>query len=111
MMPCKDCGVDTGNMPTELAGRDRRIHYSEFYSIKNSLWKKAKGGSDDYYLCVGCLERRIGRPLRGRDFTKFPVNYLKYWDTPRLIDRKLDGIAVLLQILDAQGAINKVIEQ
>jgi hypothetical protein len=41
----------------------------------------ASGGD---FLCVGCLERRLGRTLLASDFTKASINEPSPWDTPRL---------------------------
>jgi hypothetical protein len=41
------------------------------------------------YLCVHCLERRLGRAIRPSDFTGAPINSPSPWDTPRLRARKL----------------------
>lgn len=39
-------------------------------------------------LCIGCLEKRLGRTLYRRDFTKVEVNALTDpYHTPRLRDR------------------------
>lgn len=59
----------------------------EYYMVKPSLWAKAGGG--DGYLCIGCLEKRIGRTLRPSDFTNAPINEPDAWDTPRLLERRL----------------------
>lgn len=40
------------------------------------------------FLCVGCLEDRLGRRLRPRDFTSAMINDPSPWDTPRMADRK-----------------------
>jgi len=76
---CVDCGFDTnpGAPPRELAEflthRDGEYALaitpdSELYVVKNSVWKldgmKPYGGC----LCIGCLERRIGRKLKRKDF-------------------------------------------
>jgi hypothetical protein len=53
--------------------------------------------SDVDFLCVGCLESRLGRTLVPGDFTKVPVNEPSPWDTPRLASRKA-GLAAALPI-------------
>lgn len=45
----------------------------------------ASGGD---FLCVGCLETRLGRRLVSADFTKALINEPSPWDTPRLAVRK-----------------------
>lgn len=48
---CADCGED----PTQL------------YLVKDRLWRKAGMGPSGA-LCIPCLEKRLGRKLRPRDF-------------------------------------------
>jgi hypothetical protein len=62
---------------------------SEIYSVRNATWKRAGMGAFAGCLCIGCLERRIGRRLRPRDFKRgHPFN--KMPGTPRLLNRR-DG--------------------
>jgi hypothetical protein len=56
--------------------------------VKNALWKRA--GMTDGFLCIGCLESRLGRRLRPSDFTAAPINDpFDPWNTPRLKSRLL----------------------
>lgn len=64
-LPCKDCGVDTGHGSNGIR---------EYYVVQDDLWKKSRMKHDDGYLCVGCLEKRIGRQLHFTDFADYPVN-------------------------------------
>ena len=54
--------------------------------VTDAVWAAAKGGRT--YLCIGCLERRLGRKLVPVDFTPLPVNEPSLLDTPRLAARK-----------------------
>ena len=76
---CIDCGYNTnpGAPPRELAeflmNRDGKFqvgftHESEVYMVKNKIWKAAGMEPWGGCLCVGCLERRIGRRLKPKDF-------------------------------------------
>jgi hypothetical protein len=57
---CVDCGVDT-------------VEAREGYMVRDDVWPlDPRGGM----LCVGCLERRIGRRLAPADFTDVPINRL-----------------------------------
>jgi hypothetical protein len=83
---CTDCGVDTapctGERGCRHAGR------LEYYMVTEKIW--ALSGMTDGFLCIGCLERRIGRPLCRLDFTGAPINDPGHpWDTPRLAEAKL----------------------
>jgi hypothetical protein len=76
------CCVDCGAATTNLAGKDTPIYRPEAYMVRNTVWKaagmKAVGGC----LCVGCLEKRRGRRLRPKDFTRHPFG------TERLLDQR-----------------------
>ena len=70
--PCKDCGVET--LPVD----GRR---AEWYMVKPDVW--ADAGMTTGFLCIGCLETRLGRQLTREDFTDCPVNNPSLADTPR----------------------------
>jgi len=57
---CMDCGVDTSRI-------------GEFYFINTETWTCAVG-SKNGMLCIGCLERRLGRLLKRSDFTDAYIN-------------------------------------
>jgi len=54
---CMDCGVDTEAI-------------NEEYMILDDLWRTAVP-SEAGMLCVGCLEKRLGRELRRDDFARY----------------------------------------
>ena len=77
---CVDCGINTA---PGMFGRERmeqafalypkgvkqaRDEHSEVYTVKAAIWKAAGMKPDGGCLCVGCLERRIGRMLTPNDF-------------------------------------------
>jgi Protein of unknown function (DUF2695) len=66
---CKDCGCD----------------YDENYMVHEKLWKTHGVGDD--HLCIGCLEKRIGRQLRRQDFIDAPINEIVSRMSLRLQDR------------------------
>ena len=57
---CLDCSVDTGRI-------------FEHYFLTTSLWLFLVG-SNKGMLCVGCVEKRLGRRLRSGDFTDCYLN-------------------------------------
>lgn len=76
---CADCGNDTS--PT--------TGIAEYYMVSSSLWHDAVNGRPASILCIGCLEKRIGRKLKAYDFGgngSFPVNSI-YEHSPRLRNR------------------------
>ena len=54
--------------------------------VLDTVWLKA--GMSDGYLCIGCLEKRLGRMLTARDFTSVVLNDPDHpWHTKRLSSR------------------------
>jgi hypothetical protein len=62
---CADCGIDT-------------VAAGEQYAIDDQLWGQAISlsprRSPMVELCVGCVEKRIGRALTAADFKDAPIN-------------------------------------
>lgn len=75
---CSDCDVPTAPF--------------EVYMVTDEVWAAA-GGSGDY-LCIGCLEERLGRPLVPDDFGAIPLNDDREIDTIRLRLAKGSGRCV-----------------
>jgi hypothetical protein len=77
---CLDCRKDT---------------FNEYYALKNHLWRRAVDRSQRHgMLCLSCLQRRLGRPLRPDDFLSEPIN-----------TRIPELLAQLPAIEDSSGAV------
>jgi hypothetical protein len=63
-----------------------RYGRTEYYMVHNAIWAEAKMGEG--YLCIECLEQRLGRTLTARDFMHAPINAPSRSDTKRLASRK-----------------------
>jgi hypothetical protein len=100
--PCRDCRAETLSSESDA---------NEYYMVDDRVWEAA--GMEDHdgggYLCIGCLETRLGRRLHRADFTGCDLNSLDaglrrfawWWRTGRLVDRLLapspeDGIQLTL---------------
>ena len=60
---------------------------SELFHVKGHIWRKARMEPFGGCLCVGCIEERLGRKLRQRDFVRdHPFNNTGR-GTMRLLDR------------------------
>lgn len=71
---CLDCTVDTSRL-------------GEFYFVQTEIWLGAVG-SKDGMLCIGCLEKRIGRKLNRTDFTDAYINRIGWGSkSARLLNR------------------------
>lgn len=70
---CVDCDTDTKY---------------EHYFAKNDVWFGEAKMGEAGMLCIGCLEKRIGRLLKASDFTSAHINDpRRYSKTARLVDR------------------------
>lgn len=71
--------------------------------VKDSVWFQAARHSHTAdgdlrlmfgrgFLCIACLEHRLGRQLTRADFTDAPVNDASPWNTA-LLARRLEAVA------------------
>lgn len=58
---CIDCGDHTGEI-------------NEYYMVHDHVWFTAGMAQDGGMLCIGCLEKHLGRELNCGDFTTAPIN-------------------------------------
>jgi hypothetical protein len=90
--PRRGCSTDAEvqaalkNKKRKPVGQMQFSDKSEIYVVRNTVW--AKAGAEDWggCLCVGCLEKRLGRKLRPKDFADHPFNDMP--GTPRLLERR-----------------------
>jgi hypothetical protein len=60
---------------------------TEVYTVRPFIWKKAGMKPFDGCLCIGCLEKRLGRRLKPKDFLRNdPFGDVP--GTPRLMSRR-----------------------
>lgn len=71
---CADCGVDVDEL-RETA-----------YMVRDDVWRAAGLRRRDF-ACIGCLEKRLLRPLRPDDFPDLPINWWTHAQSMRLVDR------------------------
>ena len=57
----------------------------EYYMVHRHLWTKY--GAETGMLCIGCLEKRMGRQLMAKDFTPAPINFI-FPSSKRLLEAK-----------------------
>jgi hypothetical protein len=98
---CIDCGYNTapgmlGRVELEKAidanpeGIEQSIDAnSEVYTVSDAVWARAGMEPMGGCLCIGCLEKRIGRKLKPKDFDhSSPFNRPDLPGTERLLDRR-----------------------
>lgn len=77
-LKCADCDFDTK---------------TEYYMLEHDLWLKVNNGRRQGFLCIGCVEKRLGRELNAFDFLDAPVNQLaqhprmRFHRSERLLNR------------------------
>ena len=82
---CLDCGLPTWQPQAK----------SEWYMVRDQIWQASGAptrkvivpGEPGFYLCIGCLEIRLGRRLFAGDFTATPVNMVRAGNSDRMNDR------------------------
>jgi hypothetical protein len=105
---CIDCGVNTAPGLLNRADAERAFaakeaagalainpdsvsvqinDRSEAYFVRPSVWKAAGMEVLGGCLCIGCLEQRLGRKLRPKDFPR-KHNFNREVGTPRLMERR-----------------------
>src|SRR5262249_25075194 len=101
---CNDCGVDTDPFPPRRGA-------AEQYIVNDDVWSAARMAPgrlrEDFslrgggFLCVGCIEKRLGRLLTREDFKPATIQlYAAAQSTPRLLSRfGLDPMAFIGQPL------------
>lgn len=71
---CLDCRIDTG-----------KIH--EHYMLVDTTWFSIHN-SDRGMICIGCIEKRLGRTLTSSDFNSSHVNNPRLYPmSARLLSR------------------------
>jgi hypothetical protein len=104
---CIDCGFNTapglliraemdaaieglGSQWDAGVGVEQTIGFdSEVYCVRITVWKRAGMQPMGGCLCIGCLEKRLGRRLKPKDFQRgHPFNALP--GTARLLKRRGD---------------------
>src|ERR1700723_2772945 len=94
---CRDCETDPA--PCTGARGCRHTGRWEHYMVTAEVWTAAGmpaptvgefNESDGDFLCVGCIEKRLGRTLQASDFINAPINEPSPWNTPRLASRKAE---------------------
>jgi hypothetical protein len=96
---CVDCGVNTapGFLPLAETLRALASAYSvpmtiddtsEVYMVRGHIWAKAGMQPFGGCLCISCLEARLGRRLKPKDFDRNHVFNTVVPATPRLLKRQ-----------------------
>lgn len=79
---CEDCDRPTTPEPITAGAW-------EWYMVTDKVW--AEAGMTTGFLCIGCLEIRLGRQLEPADFKPLPINQPAYFMSSRLIGRLARG--------------------
>ena len=71
---CNDCGVNV-------------IKIGEYYMLSPEIWSDRLNLTWCDNLCIGCVEKRLGRKLTMRDFGSFPANPRGFATSTRYLER------------------------
>lgn len=98
---CVDCGFNTApgflsrvERQKAFKANGRRIQEtidgnSEVYTVRDSVWQRTGMEPGGGCLCIGCLEKRLGRRLKSEDFDHYdPYNDPSLPGTRRLLERR-----------------------
>jgi hypothetical protein len=122
---CIDCGVNTApGYPTrvemeEAFGKGAKsvaLHFSdesEVYRVYAHVWKAAGVEDMGGCLCIGCLEKRIGRELKPEDFDPDHPFNSGLPGTKRLQRRRTGNPFLGLELPDAvpsKGNLEKILD-
>lgn len=78
---CLDCGWNTRAL-------------NEYYRVHDELWQRVVPDKCGM-LCIGCLEKRVGRPLTREDFSlETPINQDSYKWPKSIRFRKILGYPI-----------------
>ena len=97
---CVDCGVNTAPGCLNKAELEKTCETArgesvpqmfddctEVYAVRERVWAQAVIETMGGCLCIGCLEKRLDRKLRPKDFRRgHPLNMFP--GTPRLLKRR-----------------------
>jgi hypothetical protein len=94
---CVDCGTNTApgirdrkhvDMDIAIYGQSSATYddNTEVYHLREEVWKNTGMEQMGGCLCIGCVEKRIGRRLKPKDFADHVFNSMPC--TPRLRDRR-----------------------
>lgn len=72
---CVDCKFDTWQ--------------DEYYMVTNEVWYVLAQMPQKGMLCIGCLEKRIGRQLTSKDFTGAPINTGAFFPQSKRLQERL----------------------
>jgi hypothetical protein len=66
---CDDCDATLAVRPTGFLGLGSGWH-GDWYMVKNSVWRHSQRKGVCRFLCILCLEHRLGRKLSAADFRR-----------------------------------------
>ncbi|RSN71342.1 hypothetical protein DMH08_02770 [Actinomadura sp. WAC 06369] len=97
---CRFCRI---NLMPDTPGGSRDW---QRYMLNDNVWAAAGMEYDGGWLCIDCVEKRLGRPLTGQDFAAVPLNDPgRDDDTPKLADLKRAAQTYWLAIRTDGGSL------
>lgn len=86
--PCDNCETERIKDFSCIFCSFNTLYGREYYMVLDDIWL-AVNPKDKGMLCIGCVEKKLGRDLERADFTDAPINSLTIWGgkSPRLSNR------------------------
>jgi len=70
VIACADCAMHLQIRPVGFDARFGGGWQGDWYMVKDNVWRLGQRAGACRFLCVGCLEHRIGRKLTATDFKR-----------------------------------------
>jgi hypothetical protein len=68
---CADCNAILLVRPTGFGALFGGDYQPNWYMVKDRVWQSGqRSGKECRFLCIECLERRVGRKLTAKDFSR-----------------------------------------
>lgn len=72
-----------------VCGQNVKLIWEFHYKIKSEIWLTVANSSE--FLCIGCLEQRLGRYLIPNDFTRESINRITFGKKSARLQNRLQG--------------------
>jgi hypothetical protein len=70
IFPCADCTLPLAIRPEGLSAMFGGGWEGDWFMVKDRVWQRGQRDGKCRFICVGCLENRIGHKLTADDFRR-----------------------------------------
>lgn len=101
VIACNECGDWLMTRPPASIFGTGSGWEGEWFMVKARVWQKGQRKGKCRFLCVGCLERRLGRKLQAADFMRSAKVNFNGTKTPRL-RRRMKGLRPAKRLIETK---------